>query len=148
MILIFSESWDVILLHILFSDYYILYLFFRKSISSEQPNIGTVFLPTVYTMYYTGCVIKVQSANYLSFYLHMRSSITPAPATYNVPCTAAAAAIIMAILAFVCSIHTRHSIKWAWEESEKPELCWEKPHCRGRGACVWWCVNAWTCNGT
>ena len=42
-----SESEDAILSHILFSDYYLIYLFFDKPIFSKHQNIGTVFLPTV-----------------------------------------------------------------------------------------------------
>ena len=47
MILGLSESQDAILLHILFSYYYLIYLFFDKLIISKHQNIGTVFLPTV-----------------------------------------------------------------------------------------------------
>ena len=47
MILGLSESQDAILLHILFSDYYLIYLFFDRPIVSKHQNIGTVFLPTV-----------------------------------------------------------------------------------------------------
>ena len=47
MILGLSNSQDVILLHILFSDYYLIYLFFDKPIFPKHQNIGTVFLPTV-----------------------------------------------------------------------------------------------------
>ena len=47
MILGISESQDAILLHILFSDYYLIYLFFDRPIFSKHQNIGTVFLPTV-----------------------------------------------------------------------------------------------------
>src|SRR6267154_5914686 len=36
------------IMDILFSHYYIIYLIFNRSIFSKQPNIGTVFLPTVY----------------------------------------------------------------------------------------------------
>ena len=48
MILDLSESQDAILLHILFSDYYLIYLFFDRPIFSKHQNIGTVFLPTVH----------------------------------------------------------------------------------------------------
>ena len=41
------ESQDDILLHILFSDYYLIYSFFDKPIFPKHRNIGTVFLPTV-----------------------------------------------------------------------------------------------------
>ena len=41
------ESQDAILLHILFSDYYLIYSFFDKPIFPKHRNIGTVFLPTV-----------------------------------------------------------------------------------------------------
>ena len=47
MILGLSESQDAILLYILFSDYYLIYLFFDRPIFSKYQNIGTVFLPTV-----------------------------------------------------------------------------------------------------
>ena len=47
MTLSLSESQDAILLHILFSDYYLIYLFFDRPIFSKHQNIGTVFLPTV-----------------------------------------------------------------------------------------------------
>ena len=47
MLLGLSESQDTILLHILFSDYYLIYLFFDRPIFSKHQNIGTVFLPTV-----------------------------------------------------------------------------------------------------
>ena len=49
MILGLSESQDAILLHILFSDYYLIYLFFDRPIFSKYQNIGTVFLPTVHS---------------------------------------------------------------------------------------------------
>ena len=47
MILGVSESQAAILLHILFLDYYLIYLFFDRPIFSKYQNIGTVFLPTV-----------------------------------------------------------------------------------------------------
>ena len=47
MILGLSESQDAILIHILLSNYYLIYLFFDKPIFSKHQNIGTVFLPTV-----------------------------------------------------------------------------------------------------
>ena len=47
MILDLSKSQDSILLHILFSDYYLIYLFIDKPIFSKYRNIGMVFLPTV-----------------------------------------------------------------------------------------------------
>ena len=47
MILGLSESQDANLIHILFSDYYLIYLFFDKPIFSKYQNIRTVFLPTV-----------------------------------------------------------------------------------------------------
>jgi hypothetical protein len=42
------ESQDDLIFHILFLDYYVIYLFFGRSILPKQPNIGTVFLPTVH----------------------------------------------------------------------------------------------------
>ena len=48
MILGLFKSQDAILLHILFSDYYLIYVFFDRPIFSKYQNIGTVFLPTVY----------------------------------------------------------------------------------------------------
>ena len=47
MILGLFKSQDAILSHILFSDYYLFYLFFDKPIFLQQQNIGTVFLPPV-----------------------------------------------------------------------------------------------------
>ena len=47
MILGLSESQDAILIYILFSDYYLIYLCFDRPIFSKYQNIGTVFLPTV-----------------------------------------------------------------------------------------------------
>ena len=47
MILGLSESQDAIIIHILFSDYYLIYLCFNRPIFSKHQNIGTVFLPTV-----------------------------------------------------------------------------------------------------
>jgi hypothetical protein len=41
------ESQDDLIFCILFLDYYVIYLFFSRSIFPKQPNIGTVFLPTV-----------------------------------------------------------------------------------------------------
>ena len=41
------ESQDAILLHILFSDYCLIYSFFDKPIFPKHRNIGTVFLNTV-----------------------------------------------------------------------------------------------------
>jgi len=61
MILGLSKSQDAILLHILFSDYYLIYLLFDKPIFSKHQNIGTVFLPTV--SYFKGL-------NVLLMYLH------------------------------------------------------------------------------
>ena len=47
MILGLSESQDATLIHILFSDYYLIYLVFDKPIILKYQNIGMVFLPTV-----------------------------------------------------------------------------------------------------
>ena len=47
MILGLLESQDAILLHILFSDYYLIYLIFDRPIVSKYQNIETVFLPTI-----------------------------------------------------------------------------------------------------
>jgi hypothetical protein len=38
-----SERQDAIILHILFSDYYVIYSIYTTSISAKWPNIGTVF---------------------------------------------------------------------------------------------------------
>ena len=47
MILDLSESQDAILIHILFLNYYLIYLFFDRPIFLKYQNIGMVFLPTV-----------------------------------------------------------------------------------------------------
>ena len=41
------QSYDVILSHILFLDYYVIFLICSTSIFAKHPNIGTVFWPTV-----------------------------------------------------------------------------------------------------
>ena len=50
MILGLSESQDAILIHILFADYYLIYLVFDRPIFSKHQNIGTIFLTTLDTV--------------------------------------------------------------------------------------------------
>ena len=42
------ESQDIILLHIIFSHFYVIYLICYRPLFPKQPNIGTVFWPTIY----------------------------------------------------------------------------------------------------
>ena len=47
MILGLFESQDAILIYTLFSDYYLIYLFYNRPIFLKYQNIRTVFLPTI-----------------------------------------------------------------------------------------------------
>jgi hypothetical protein len=53
-----SERQDVIILHILSSDYYVISSIYTASISAKWPNIGTVFWATVHTVQLNANTIK------------------------------------------------------------------------------------------